>query len=108
MNWAALIAVLLELFGPLIRAWLEELFRKAEPKLGVYPAGAVVHDAEITELFAAARAQMTWRQWLWRRGALAACERVALRRAASVRNAMASGAPIVMTTADAVEIAAAL
>jgi hypothetical protein len=105
MNWSALIAVLLEFFGPLIRAWLENLFKQAEPKLGAAPGDT---DAATIKLFAAAHAETNW--WNFRkRAVLAACRRTALNRSASIGAAIHDGAAVPkLSQQEAKAIAAAM
>lgn len=95
MDWKSLLRALLELFGPALLAWLRALLSRAEQKLAVpvpdSPALAV-HD-----LFAAARGEL----WVWqfaRKRALAAAERVALKRAGELQAAaVGSGPPLALT-----------
>lgn len=108
MTWAALIAVILEFFGPQIRAWLESLFTKAESTLSPFPQSGWLASDVVHELFAKARAQT----WVWqfrRRAILSACERVSLRRAGQFVEAVAGKQPVpVMTGREYDEVQAAL
>jgi hypothetical protein len=79
VTWQALIAALLELFGPTILAWLRDLLKRSNLATGEAPADAAlaIHDA-----FANARANLSLLDRLRGRGAiLNRCERVALSRA---------------------------
>ncbi len=96
MDWLNFLKAIIE-FLPYILDWLRKIFATVEGKLGAFPADPVlaVHDA-----FAAARGELYVWQYAKRR-VLAACERVALRRAEEIAaRAVGSGPPPVMTTAE--------
>lgn len=102
MNWAALVAVILELLGPLIRRWLEDLLSRAEP--AGEPA-LVDPPAAVARLFGAARGRLWWWQF-GQRARLAVCERVAVRHAAGLYAAVLAGHPVPrLTAADEAELA---
>ena len=105
MEWATLIKMLMEFFGPLIRKWIEGLFNKGAPDGSPLSLDA---PAGMARLFAAARAQTWWWQGS-RRALLAACERVATRRAFEFWLALRTGTlGPKMTAAEELQIAAAL
>ena len=91
MTWAALIAALVAFFGPILEAWLADLLKKVEAKL----AGAEVPEEAVVvvhDVFAAARASLSWWDRLRGRGrVLAAFERIALTRAAQIVQRAAKG-----------------
>lgn len=73
MSWSAIIALLLEFFGPLLREWLSDRLGPAVPEWRpADDAGLAVE-----ELFDRALAR-TWRVQVARRAALRACRRIAL------------------------------
>ncbi len=105
MNWAALIALLWQFFGPIIEKWLADLFRGADPDGAV---SALDPPVGMARLFAAARRQ-TWPWQFGRRALLATCERVATRRAAEFWAAMRTGGPAPqMSVGEARQVADAL
>jgi hypothetical protein len=96
MNWAALIALLWQFFGPIIQKWLDGLFDKAKPEGAV---SALDPPAGMARLFAAARAQTWWWQG-GKRALLSACERVAVSRASEFWEVMRVGGHAPQMTAS--------
>lgn len=107
MSWAALFAMILKFLEqlPALVELIRSLFDNAKPTGTVDGLDPPV---AISNAFAAARAQTWWWQ-LGKRGALAAAERVCMRRAAQlVTAARANTAPPWMTAGELAALRAAL
>lgn len=96
MTWAALIRLLITFFGPVFRALLEELFKKAEPGL----RGSLGRtDLAIAEVFAEARSYIKLSH-IGRRTMLRALEAIAKKRASAFAMALNGIAPPPEMTED--------
>jgi hypothetical protein len=101
MTWASLIAVLLELFGPMLRDLLERLFKAVEPKLGSPADGVFTSTAR---LFDAAKSELWWWQF-GKRSVLSVCRQIALNRSHHVSQAIFKGVAVpALTLEEAKEI----
>lgn len=86
MNWIALARVLIEMFGPWLRTWLDGLLSRAADELaaeGYVPAA----DVDYTDLLFERAAAKTWRWQATRRRLLKEARRVASRRHAEIVSA---------------------
>jgi hypothetical protein len=105
MNWAALIAMLLEFFGPMIRKLLEDIFQKVQPKM-LGDLALAEPPSAITELFRKAKAET----WVWnvrKRMALATCERIARNHSYAFWNALKGDSmPPLMSSIERAEVEA--
>lgn len=100
MTWASVIAVLLQLFGPVLAEWLRKLLDDTAKRMPAEPsADPEVFVANLAELFDFARG----RTWWWqggRRAAIRLAERAAVRRADAIRLALqVRGSPVPSLTA---------
>ena len=103
MNWAGIIAAILELVGPLLAKWLKEwldkLLNRVAARLGpLSAAGPVGREMAARELLAAARGELWWFQFARRR--------LLARLAETVPPAVAEGRPL-LPAADALAVSQA-
>ena len=109
MSWAAILEVLFKLLTPVIAELIRQFFDRAVPKLGEPPLNT---RKALAAAFAAAWAETSpWRVRDWpARAVLARAERVALRRADDIANAVAGTGlgSLELTKADAAELGGAL
>jgi hypothetical protein len=107
MNWAALVKVLIEVFRPLLKKWLDELLKKVAADLEAagasYPADFPA--LAVADVFGTARAEVLATYWFPRRAlaALDQCQRAALARANEVRAAAVGSAPVPALTRDQID-----
>lgn len=107
MNFLALASLLLQLFGPILKKWLEDLMSRPGPALPDYP----VQTAEaITTWFAAARARTSWWEYLlYARRRLRALEAAAQAHAGEIAATLRFGAAApVLTASEAADLAASV
>lgn len=101
MTWASVIAVLVQLFGPLLVEWLKKLLDDAAKEMEYVPSGDSFSFAlELSDLFERARGKVWWFQFR-KRAAVKLAEKAALNRADEIRRGV-MGRPTVLTplTAD--------
>lgn len=91
MNWAALVTLLLEFFGPYIKKWFENIFAKAQAKM-TDDLPTVEPQVGIEKLFSEARKEVGFLRFR-KRSALAVCERIAKNRAYEFWNALKGDSP---------------
>jgi len=103
MTWVTIIGILLQLFGPLIRKWLENLLKRAASETQSIPLeyalespGAYRHT--IDDVFGRAEEELWWFQFTKKR-ALALVHRAALHRGEEMRKAVRLGTPLSPLTA---------
>lgn len=82
MSWLALFRVLLELFGPWLQKWLDDLLSRAAEELKADPVPKAPE--AIRALFGRAE-RLTW--WPWKKRLLRECCKRAIAQAAAVESA---------------------
>jgi hypothetical protein len=109
MNWLSLLEILWTFFGPIIKQWLEDLFRNALPKLNALAMDEQAPVSTIIHLFDAAERELRWFQWR-KRAILNVARRQAIAHADQFFAAMRDlrVARPVMSSAEAVEMCNAL
>ncbi len=92
MSWAAIIAVIIQVLGPLLKEWLERLLNQAAARLdGKDLPPSIIDPVEGMRLvFAEARSQLWWYQWA-RHRALSRAESAMMRHADQTWVAAAAG-----------------
>ena len=101
MNWFSLVTVLIEMFKPIIKKWLEDLLKKVAADLTAGRVELHGHPViDVADVFAAARAEVVDTYWFPRRAlkALDAMQRTAIAHAHEVQDAAAGKAFVPVLT----------